>query len=201
MNILKRWRVGVLLLLLAVVPGPWGQCMGQTSPAELSRLSLDQARQELNRVMKPLIKRSERDGLKGKILPDDLPAPPYHWAHPDAKRQMSGSSFLHALTSLIALAVCESDPEAMRFLNRVANAIDGFVFTEPQAIYLERTARTLGIDAPFYRRVQGVLPSEFGGDRVPTEPQRVMRITVAFDERRAGDALTLVPAFNRLCRS
>ncbi|MFQ5626721.1 MAG: hypothetical protein ACE5FM_08730, partial [Methyloligellaceae bacterium] len=66
--------------------------------------------------------------------------------------------------------------------------------------YLERRARTLGIDAPFYRRVRDTLPSGIDGDGVSTEPQRVMRITVAFDEQRAEDALTLVPAFNRLCR-
>lgn len=192
----KGAMAGATALVVALLASAGGHG-DRAEAAEATPAALDKASKTVEQALQPLIARSEREGLQGKVLADDLPALPFRWPLADDESNPSAARFLGALRTVIRHAACDAHPAAIRELDAMAAAIQGFFLTEPQALYLERRAKAVGIEAPFHRRMR---QTPDAGTAVSSAPQQVLRIGIAFDEKRDKDARRLVPSFDMLCR-
>ncbi|MEE9590412.1 MAG: hypothetical protein V3V97_20600 [Hyphomicrobiaceae bacterium] len=182
------------LLLVCSAGAVWADARG-TGAA--SAKSLERARAIITREMQPLIEQSKTDGYGGKILPIDLPAPPYQWMTFSVSHKGRAALFIDALRTILRHAACRASPMALRATHALNRDIDGFFLKETHAVFLEERALQQNLALSFRKRTRKVLGLQ---DRMSNEPQRILRLTIALDDHRTVDAVALMPALARLCQ-
>ena len=161
-------------------------------PQEVKR-RVDQAIQDLNKVLAPLAKQSLRDGGDGRNFPLHLPSSPDDWR---STAKVAQTRFLKGIKTLISSGVCFGNHAALTKLFEIERLVYGFGFIQMETLFLQRRAAALRLGLPFHDRYRA---KRRYSASMSESPQREMRINAAFDEGRIQDAIKLVPEFLKLC--
>lgn len=104
--------------------------------------------------------------------------------------------FRTALRDTIALAVCDSNREAVDLLTHLVRSLDRLIFTEAEAVFLDHRASELWINQYFTvhtRRKLALIQNS------AHRPKLVVDVKEALDAGKIRRAMKKIPTFAELC--
>ena len=184
-------RIALNVVVLSLVLLTFGAL---AAPPLQTSLTVQEAIQRLDGTLEPYRRKSVEEGLEGRIYPFDLPSSPDEWRSTDSRPL---TEFQQDVRTLIRGAACDHDLIALDKLYKLDWLVYGIGFFQIETHYLQSIAQLNALKLAFhddYRRKWNYSAN------MSEEPQRELRINIAFDERRVEDALSLVPEFSKLCK-
>ncbi len=149
---------------------------------------------EIDVLLAPWKQRALAIDGRGRISPLDLAAAVPKWWSAD---KFKGGLLGRYIRFLVTAGVCHGDVAALRKIYDLDWLLHyGLRFGELETLFLQRRAGVKNVKIPFhdrYRTWRKYTPN------VSEEPQKSLRITIAFKRGDVAGALAIVPRFKRLC--